>query len=281
MIHAEVHATLMNSVRLDMERPEYHRVTLGFEVQVDGTLRIIATSTGVQRSSRLMSMCEASGLMMLPQGTSKKTMTAIDETYPVLLIRRPCGNTGMFSGVKVKDSSHLGNNAMMAVGIIEVIGSRTVVATDTHQEDNNHNTEVDGGIDLSERLLDVMGGNDILVIQTRQTRDISSLTNDLREMGGCLDVIFVIGTDTSFVENLEISAQLRPLLTKEDPSIASTVVHGAVQSEPLAPLFEPVMGYISDFGCLLISVPNNGLEDAVDNVKDLVKHALSKSHSQS
>ncbi len=266
MIHSEVHATLMNSVRLDMERPEYHRVSLGFEIQPDdGTLRINAMSTGVQRSSRLMSMCEASGLMMLPQGTSEKTMTYEGETYPVLLIRRPCGNTGMFSGIKVKDSSHLGNNAMMAVGIIEVMGSRAA------QDYGEH--------DLGERLLDVMGDNEALIIQTRKVRDISSLSHTVREMGGCLDVIFVIGTDSSFVENLDISAQLRPLLTKENNAIASTVIQGAVQSEPLAPLFEPVMGYSTEFGCVLLSIPNNGLEDAVDNVKGLVKHALSKSHS--
>ncbi len=49
MIPSDVHATLMNSVRVDMECPEYHRVTLGFEIQPDdGTLRINAMSTGVQ-----------------------------------------------------------------------------------------------------------------------------------------------------------------------------------------------------------------------------------------
>ncbi len=108
---------------------------------------------------------------MLSQGTSEKTMTDVGETYPVLLIRRLCGNTGMFSGIKVKDSSHLGNNAMMAVGIIEVMSSRAAQDYGKHE--------------LGERL----------------------------------------------------------------------------------------------FGCVVLSIPNNGLEDEVDNVKDLVKHALSKSHS--
>lgn len=53
------------SITLDPERPEYHRATLRTD---SGTGRIYATSTGFQRSSRLLSMRSANALLFLPKG---------------------------------------------------------------------------------------------------------------------------------------------------------------------------------------------------------------------
>ena len=65
-----VTAKLMSSpIKLDTERPEYHRVTVVFDSK---TSSFIASSTGRQISSRLLSMRDANALLHLPKGTSQK-----------------------------------------------------------------------------------------------------------------------------------------------------------------------------------------------------------------
>eukprot|EP00929_Paragymnodinium_shiwhaense_P013760 TRINITY_DN12160_c0_g1_i1.p1 TRINITY_DN12160_c0_g1~~TRINITY_DN12160_c0_g1_i1.p1 ORF type:complete len:881 (+),score=105.12 TRINITY_DN12160_c0_g1_i1:121-2643(+) len=67
--HARVNARLSNAVVLDPVRPEYHRVDLAWK-EADGRNvgEFVATSTGMQRSSRLMSMISATALLCVPQG---------------------------------------------------------------------------------------------------------------------------------------------------------------------------------------------------------------------
>jgi gephyrin len=59
-----VHAYLAQPLALDPYRPEYHRATLHWDAQKRG---FVATSTGSQSSSRLLSMRTANALLELPQ----------------------------------------------------------------------------------------------------------------------------------------------------------------------------------------------------------------------
>jgi len=54
----------MDELPLDAQRPEYHRVWLSWH---DSRGAFVATSTGGQRSSRLLSMRSANALLELPQ----------------------------------------------------------------------------------------------------------------------------------------------------------------------------------------------------------------------
>jgi gephyrin len=49
--HTKVHAVLTHPVKLDAERPEFHRATVSWDI---GSQQFIATSTGIQMSSRLL-----------------------------------------------------------------------------------------------------------------------------------------------------------------------------------------------------------------------------------
>lgn len=63
------HVCVEDAIKLDMERVEYHRAIL----QVKGDNKgVYAKSTGMQRSSRLLSMKAAGALLVLPQGTADK-----------------------------------------------------------------------------------------------------------------------------------------------------------------------------------------------------------------
>jgi len=66
-LHPQLTVTLAgSSIRLDPERPEYHRAIL--IANEDGSGSVSAYSTGNQRSSRLLSMLSANALLFLPQG---------------------------------------------------------------------------------------------------------------------------------------------------------------------------------------------------------------------
>ena len=52
------------AMRLDPQRPEYHRASVAWD---DASGRLLALSTGAQRSSRLLSMRSANALLELPQ----------------------------------------------------------------------------------------------------------------------------------------------------------------------------------------------------------------------
>jgi molybdopterin biosynthesis enzyme len=84
-----VHAKLGFPIELDRERPEYHRVILtwhgpiankGGDCFASENGHFLAESTGGQRSSRLLSMRSAAGLLELPQGRTrqKPAASAID-----------------------------------------------------------------------------------------------------------------------------------------------------------------------------------------------------------
>jgi molybdenum cofactor synthesis domain-containing protein len=117
-LHPEVTATLTHDVKLDTERPEYHRVSLA--VSSDG--RLEATTTGVQRSSRLMSMRDAQGLVVLPQGAvGGKTKALKGEEYTVLLL-----HDDPLHRVQACDSMHLNKKAHKSfrIGVVHVVPPR-------------------------------------------------------------------------------------------------------------------------------------------------------------
>ncbi len=64
-----VQVQLAQTLRLDPERPEYHRATVHWETALnDGRGGYLAASTGSQASSRLLSMRSANALLELPAG---------------------------------------------------------------------------------------------------------------------------------------------------------------------------------------------------------------------
>ncbi|MBK8045785.1 MAG: molybdopterin molybdotransferase MoeA [Anaerolineales bacterium] len=64
-----VQATLAQPLALDGYRPEYHRAMLRWSQELHGGLGgVLATSTGNQASSRILSLRSANGLLELPHG---------------------------------------------------------------------------------------------------------------------------------------------------------------------------------------------------------------------
>lgn len=86
-----VHVRLANPIKMDPERPEYHRVTLQYSKcpsdnipgVSDGDVGWWAVSTGNQISSRLLSARSANALLEIPQASG---VLAAGSTVSALLI---------------------------------------------------------------------------------------------------------------------------------------------------------------------------------------------------
>ncbi|KAI8641902.1 MoaB/Mog domain-containing protein [Parasitella parasitica] len=72
---------IQNTIQLD-PRPEFHRV----QVSISSQGNMIATSTGKQQSSRMLSMVEANGLLQLPKRTPEHSEVVKGTTVPCILI---------------------------------------------------------------------------------------------------------------------------------------------------------------------------------------------------
>ena len=265
-VHPEVYATLMSNVKLDTVRPEYHRVQLDYKLDPKSGITMHATSTGVQRSSRLLSLRGADGYMILPMGVKGvKTFAVSGETYPVILTKRPFGNNGIFSGVKVRDSIHL-NGPMTTIGVIEVIES-----TLTGRNGNEN------GDEIAERLRNALGSDQFMLIEQKKS-DLKTLSTVMKKMNECLDIIFVVGKGLTWVESMHLKKQLRQLIQKEAGRMSYLLHQGAANANPSSVLFEPTVG-MSNFdnmrSCLIISVNASGLTGAIEKVKGLLQETLS------
>ena len=76
-------------LKLDPERPEYHRVTLQMKAEKEGEEAIlVASSTGGQISSRLLSMRSANALLELPQVGIQGRCANVADIPPVIDERR-------------------------------------------------------------------------------------------------------------------------------------------------------------------------------------------------
>jgi gephyrin len=78
-----VTASLTHDVKLDHERPEYHRCRVVFDAAAS---KMLATSTGIQASHRLLSLAGANGLMVLPIGKANLAVLPAHSQVDVMLI---------------------------------------------------------------------------------------------------------------------------------------------------------------------------------------------------
>ena len=81
--HPRINTRINMPLKLDPVRPEYHRSMLTWRETVGTSGEFIADSTGIQRSSRLLSMRSSSALLCLPKGN---TTLNPGDVVPALLI---------------------------------------------------------------------------------------------------------------------------------------------------------------------------------------------------
>jgi molybdenum cofactor synthesis domain-containing protein len=262
-VHPEVIARLAHDIVLDEKRPEYHRVQV--LIQEDGKYQ--ATSTGVQRSSRLMSLRDAEGLLVLPPVQGKRTVALQGEEYPVLLLNNTLGK----APVRVRDSIHLKTKTdSMKIAVVEVLPAH-----------ENQESRLEDTCKVIENALSGSKSGNAVVVTKAIFKDVCtenlySLILKLCEEDVDLVVVSCASFEGDFPYHLSVSNALNQYLSKQAVSLALQARQGAAAQHGQAALFEVVVGYIAGgkSGSMLICLPEIGVHGALSNVRGLLKHGL-------
>jgi hypothetical protein len=260
LVHPEIEAKLSHDVKLD-PRPEYHRVTL--DKLPDGSYEV--STTGVQRSSRLMSCRDAQGLLVLPSKSPTKPVALKGETYTVLML----GND--FRGidqVRLKDSLHLHNKEgkQFKVAVVEVL-----------PKELEHMSVLDATCEqVRSGLSGSKSGNASIVSKktfTGPPDEVYSAAIDSNDAD--FIVVSCVSFEGSFPYHLDVSTALRARVQKAAEALALNARQGAASQASTAALFETVVGYAPEKqGAMLVCLPDRGLSGGLENVRGLLKHAL-------
>jgi molybdopterin molybdotransferase len=260
-VHPEVQVKLAHDFQLDGERPEYHRVTL--QMAADGSYQ--ASSTGVQRSSRLVSLRDAEGLLVLPQASSDKPKALAGETYTVLLLNNQAKK------IQMRDSLHLNKKTpkSLKVAIVQV-------ASPHHGKDVRV-------LDIADRTKSALSGSKSGSVSIVSSRVYSGPALDFFGSGLVLaeednaDIIVIscCKFDGSFRYHAELAQKIRATLVKVADAMALQARRGAASQDPTMAVFEVVVGLSPNgSGAIVIMLPEEGLDGGLGNVRGLLKHAL-------
>lgn len=278
-VHDELMATLTADVTLDKGRPEYHRVSLQRAPTPHDKLQYSyhATSTGVQRSSRVLSLRNADGLMMLPRGgrlgcgqdAAKKGVA-----YPVLMYQS--SSHSMRCGTRFKESMH---RRMLEPKIEATLRLGIVVCTSLDEKgasgrlDNINTTLVNslGGEDhvklVNKVVCNTDAGYDAIVQRLNEAVCGPGLEN--------VNVIFVVVlSPVPFQTGLDISHALREMVTKHADAMGMRLRKACASQDALAALFENVVGLVKNESSVLISCSDRGLSEAGAVIKSSLKHLI-------
>lgn len=261
-VHAELTVSVAHDIKLDFERPEYHRVTL------DRTTMTV-TSTGVQQSSRLLSLRDAHGLLVLPQATAKQSVAAAGTRYPLLLLPGGGGSSSMLDRVRVRDSQHLAKrpNPPLRIGIVQVATKETAKS--------DIDARVAAALNGSQRGAAVVAAS--RVFSDPVDRFFTAVAEEEEQGGEGVDILVVacVKVPGAFRQHAKLACLLRRNLAKVADAMALQARRGAASQDATAALFEVVIGYRSDGrGCVVVLLPEHGLDAGLANVRGLLKHAL-------
>ena len=270
LVHPEIEAMLTHDIKLDAKRPEYHRVILTRNISDTGEI-YEAVSTGVQRSSRLMSLRDAQGLMLLPHVKGIKSVARKGEIYPVLLLN----NFFAKEPVQIRDSIHLrrDNGKELKVGVIQLVPSGKL-------EKDVLSSKLEKTCDDVHTSLNAPGSALKTVIMSKRTfsDSLDKLNSFLSEEtleGTDLIVISCVESSGTFQYHLDVAKLLRQQLSKVANSLSLQARMGAASEDPRTAVFETVVGYLPNKnGSMLVYVHENGVGGALSNIRSLVSHGL-------
>jgi len=297
-VHEEVMATITSDIKLDQGRPEYRRVVLQRALCTTQNGRqqyaYHATHTGVQRSSRVLSLRGADGFMMLPRGGPSGCGYDIARKgaeFPVLLhsslsVRSDnCWKDSMHRGRWKSENGDDGKSPKLKLGVI--------VCT-SYEQGNDDFRSIDG------TLVDSLGGDGHVTLVQKFVCKVPSNAENNEEftqklsamvispqMEGTNAIFVVVPTDPlaedngssaiAFRAGLEVSHALRPILTKNASAMALQIRKHAAAHDPVAALFENVVGIVRNGSAVLITCSDRGLEGAAVAVKGLLGYLVSVS----
>jgi gephyrin len=129
-LHPQLKVKLIKDrIILDPERPEYHRVYLSYSSNPSDDCLYSAESTGNQRSSRLLSMRSANGLLFLPQGPGTVEPGTILTALLVGPLPSPPGAVSVHKSAAFLDSTSVQSSASSSANDSRETGDWKIIRT--------------------------------------------------------------------------------------------------------------------------------------------------------
>lgn len=294
IVHEEVMATLSSDVKLDKGRPEYHRVSLQRMPRATPLQTSIsnikheyiyqATTTGVQRSSCVLSLRNADGLMMLPRGGPLGCgydVAARGMSFPVLLfsslsktsVSKPRFKDCMHRKMTMVGSEHVTNDQAIKLGLILCTESSETQHDSLISKICNIVTEsigTDCQVKIS-NLATVIFDND-----SSSIKQLSSIVNGptMKDVQAILVIVSTEGA-SGFRKGLEVAHTLHPMILKNANALALQIRNAAASQDPLAALFENMVGTVREGSAVLMTFSDLGLDSAIRSISSSLRHLVS------
>lgn len=266
-VHAEDQGVLCHDVKLDFERPEYHRVYF------KDRSKNLVQSTGMQQSSRLLSLRDAEGLLLLPQATKERFFAAAGESFPLLFLldsNTNINNSPNRTLIQVRHSNHLKiiekPKVPLQIGIV-------LVAPDY---DTDKDVTENRLLQRVEKALSGFKNGSALVTSSRVYSDVvDRFCSSIQEDDVDVLVVACLKAPGSFRYHIKLANLLRCYLTKVASSMALHVRQGAATQASTAAIFETVIGYRSNGrGSIVVLIPEEGLDQGLQNIHGVLRHAI-------
>ncbi|CAK9030470.1 Molybdopterin biosynthesis protein CNX1 (Molybdenum cofactor biosynthesis enzyme CNX1) [Includes: Molybdopterin molybdenumtransferase (MPT Mo-transferase) (Domain E) [Durusdinium trenchii] len=224
-VYPRVDVELASPVQMDPVRPEYHRARARWQ-----SGRIVAESTGFQRSSRIASIAETNCLLEIPKAHGTLTKgTVVKALLLTGLLPEPEG----FPSIAARSvQAPLAPQAPSASG--DAAPRRAKVAL--------LRWDSAGGEVTREQLATFLGPVELIEKQAPEVLEMRELLESWSQESSGMDLILVLGNFGLGAKDENILALLRSLV-REAPNVADLLLRQGLEQSPLAMLQCVVAGY--------------------------------------
>ncbi|KAK1931838.1 Molybdopterin biosynthesis protein CNX1 [Phytophthora citrophthora] len=268
--HTKVYAALTHPIKLDAERPEFHRANLEW----DGNQhKFLATSTGRQISSRLLSCRNANALLCLPTGTEIRDGDAV----AALVLDSTFGNTtGVIPTMSLKNQGTTVSNELPAKEKASVPKTvfRAGLLTISDRVSAGASTDMSGPA-----MVDVLQQVDKVQINVVAIKvvpdDVDQIQTVVMEWADsdAVDLILTSG-GTGFSPRDVTPEAIKAVLEKEIPGFPIAMLESSLKITAKAVLSRPVAGIRKR--TLIVTLPGKP-KAVVENfsaIAEVLPHAL-------
>ncbi|CAL9000586.1 unnamed protein product [Prunus brigantina] len=271
-----VHARLLQPIKTDPTRPEFHRAIIRWELNDGfGNPGFVAESTGHQRSSRILSMKSANALLELPATGS---VIAAGTSVPAIIIS-DISSTAIFeSSSSPGSASPLQRFKMQETTVAELQNAEFRVAiltvSDTVASGAGPDRSGPRGVSVVNSCSERLGGARVVSTavvpdDVSQIKDALSRWSDIDKM----DLILTLG-GTGFTPRDVTPEATKQLIEKETPGLVHVMMQASLKVTPTAMLSRSAAGIRGS--TLIINMPGNpnAVAECMEALLPALKHGL-------